>query len=161
MNQLRAKAVFLQACRFVKARALIQKHQDFSREELEVIYPMLTLEAFAIELFLKSFILEQGAEPPKSHNLAKLFQLLHPNLKRSIVEKWDAGPRKRIEVFGRNNNFPTDLPNALVKCGDGFQELRYAFEDPERVQFYLGDLPRLLLDVTALHKPDWIVWIDQ
>jgi HEPN domain len=152
----RAKAVFIQACRFVKARESIQRSSGAKHVELDLIYPMLTLEAFAIELFLKSFILQQGIEPPKSHNLGKLFRQLHPNIKRSIVDKWDNGPRKQIEQLGRQQKFPTDLPNALVKCSDGFQELRYAFENPEDIIFYLGALPRLLLEVAADRRPEWI-----
>ena len=156
----RARAVFKQACAFVSVRERITEQKELVGRDLMLIYPTLALEAFAIELFLKCLLLLQGEEPPRTHNLAKLFRDLHPNTKRSIVDQWDNGPRKKIVELGKKLGFPTDLPNSLVRCGDAFEELRYAFEDPEKIVFYLGDLPRLLLDQIAAAKPDWVSWHD-
>jgi hypothetical protein len=120
---------------------------------------MLVLEAFAIELLLKSLLLLEGTEPSKTHNLAALFRMLHPNTRRNIVDVWDAGPLAQLDAFCNELGLPSDLPSALVKCGSAFENLRYAHEDPNKPVFYLGALPRLLQDrISGLH-PDWVVWV--
>jgi hypothetical protein len=122
---------------------------------------MLVLEAFAIELLLKSLLLSEGTEPGKTHELATLFRNLHPNTKRKIVDLWDAGPRIQLEGFCKQKGFPNDLPNALVTCGKAFEDLRYAHENPNKPIFYLGTLPRLLQDHISASYPEWVSWISR
>jgi hypothetical protein len=122
---------------------------------------MLVLEAFAIELLLKSVLLSEGTEPGKTHDLAALFRSLHPNTKRKIVDVWDAGPCIQLEAVCNQKGFPSDLPNALVTCGKAFEKLRYAHEDPDNVIFYLGALPRLLQDHISLAHSDWVHWVER
>ena len=97
-------------------------------------------------------------QPAKTHDLAKLFGMLQPKSKNAIIKKWDSGPRPRIEPWAHAAGLPADLPNALVRCSDSFQEMRYAFEDFDRVVFYLDGLPRLLLELIAEAEVNWVVW---
>lgn len=155
----RARSTFVHACRFVSAHELMRLRNDFQGAGLQLIAPMLTMEAFAVELLLKSLLLAEGKEPGKIHDLAALFRKLHPNTKRTIVDAWDAGPRAQINSLCTEKGFPSDLPNALVTCGRAFENLRYAHEDPSKPVFYLGKLPRLLTDQISSSYPEWVHWV--
>jgi hypothetical protein len=157
----RARSAYVHACRFMSAHELIQQRNDFQGAGVQLIAPMAVLEAFAIELLLKCLILSEGKEPGKIHDLAALFQKLHPNRKRKIVDAWDIGPRAQIDSVCRQFELPSDLPNALVKCGRAFEDLRYAHEDPSKPIFYLGKLPRLLTDQISASYPEWVSWISR
>jgi hypothetical protein len=37
------------------------------------------------------------------------------------------------------------LSNAFVKCGTAFENLRYYYEDPNKVVYYIGDFAWILM----------------
>lgn len=115
----------------------------------------MVLSAFSCELLLKCLIAMQGQPVEPTHRLDVLFRKLHPNTKRRIDALWEAECRPAADALCRQFGKPSDLPNALVMCGKAFENLRYAFEDPSKVVFYLGDLPRVLYNVILEMRPDW------
>ncbi len=124
------------------------------------VLPVLVLEVFSIELMLKCFLMHDGNHVPETHNIAELFRQLGSKRKRQIVKRWEDGPKKRLTPAAIQFGFPADLPNALERCANAFEKLRYIYEFPTGADFYLGELPRLLQELMAEVHPEWIVWID-
>lgn len=118
--------------------------------------PLIVLEAFATELLLKVLIAMSGKAPPRHHFLDKLFFLLPAAQQVSVSRRWDATGRPRIEQWCASMGKPADLPTALATCNTAFADVRYWYEDPDKPQFYLGDLPRLLMMEIADLKPGWV-----
>ena len=115
----------------------------------------MVLNVFACELFLKCLlILEQGGAPAATHRLDVLFRQVSHKRKRRIEELWNTHCRQKV-LFMRDLGCPTDLPNAIVRCGDAFNRLRYHYEDPTNTVYYLGDLPWILGRVVLEIKPEW------
>ena len=52
-------------------------------------------------------------------------------------------------------NLPSDLSNALAKCGSAFEKLRRYYEDPNKVVYYIGDFAWILMRVIVEIEPDW------
>ena len=50
---------------------------------------------------------------------------------------WEADGRPKLTQLHKQKGHPIDLPNALVRCGDAFERLRYAYEEPENVIYYI------------------------
>lgn len=153
-----AVAVFRHAYMFVECADFMKENGAYKKVALG--FPMLVLEAFSIELLLKTLLLIDGKEVPPSHQLAILFRRLGPKLKRRIVDAWELRARPMLADLGPKLKLPTDLPNALVRCDRAFERLRYGYEDPERMVFYLGGLPPLLVDLVVELKPEWIRYRD-
>jgi hypothetical protein len=99
--------------------------------------PSMVLSAFTIELFLKCLLLLEGKEIDPTHHLNVLWKKLSHKRKRRIEEAWDKEARPKIiqinQQFGLG--VPSDLPNALVRCGRAFEHIRYGYEDPDRQIF--------------------------
>jgi hypothetical protein len=120
-----------------------------------IVTPTLVLSAFAAELFLKCLLLIEGQKVEPIHRLDILFRRLSHKRKRRIEEMWNADARAKLEPIRTMKNVPTDLPNALVKCGKAFDQLRYFYEDPESVIYYIGDFAWVLMRAIVEIKPEW------
>jgi hypothetical protein len=154
----RAKTTFIQACRFVFAHERL-KLSTPDTALTAVMLPAMVMEAFAIELLLKTLLLMEGKEPSKVHELEKLYRRLHVETQRALAVEWDRGPRVQLGKFADQQNLPTELPLALEKCSSAYAILRYAHEDPNKCVFYLGALPRMLQDFIEVRQPDWVRWV--
>lgn len=128
---------------------------------VETGFPTLVLEAFSIELLLKCLLLLEGKEVPRTHRLAVLFREIGCKTKRKIVESWDTEARPMLVRFCQTKKLPTDLPNALVRCDRAFEQLRYGYEDPDAMVFYLGGLPPILIDTVKSLRDGWVIYTDE
>jgi hypothetical protein len=117
--------------------------------------PTMVISVFAAELFLKCLLVLEQQDVPPTHRLDVLYRGLSHNQKRRIDELWEADARPKISRFGKEMNVPTDLPNALVKCGSAFERLRYFYEDPDGVLYYIGDFAWILMRAIVEIKPEW------
>ena len=115
----------------------------------------MVLSAFAAELFLKCLLVLETGEAPPTHRLDLLFKRLGHKRQRRIQELWEADGRPKLIPFCRALNLPSDLSNALVKCGSAFENLRYYYEDPEKVVYYIGDFAFILMRAIVEIRPDW------
>lgn len=116
----------------------------------------LILSAFGLELLFKCLILLDGRIPPSTHRLDVLFRQLHNKHKRLIERKWEmhSNGRQRIAPFATSMGHPSDLPNAIVACAKGFEQMRYHYENG--AVYYLQGLPSLVVDVILDDvRPDW------
>jgi hypothetical protein len=68
---------------------------------------------------------------------------------------WDS--ENRIKAFASQTNNPSDLPNAIRRCADAFDDLRYQHEDPDKATYYLSDLPMFLTRLILEMRPEWNV----
>lgn len=153
------QALFRHACMFVNSADFMKR--SGAMKSVETGFPLLVLEAFSIELLLKCLLLLERKEIPQSHRLAVLFRRIGSKTKRRIVDGWEAEARPMLTRFGREKNLPTDLPNALVQCDRAFEQLRYGYEDPAAMVFYLGGLPPILIDAVKSLKDDWVIYTDE
>ena len=96
--------------------------------------------AFSIELGIKAMILPAGA-PPRTHNLAKLFQALPSNIQDQIVAGCGA-PRETFDA-------------ALCKAANSFEEWRYVYEmeKPTIDLPFLSALADSVREATDAHVP--------
>ena len=117
------------ACRFLASDQLLRKiGNPGSGWEHTIDTPTMVLSSFAAELFLKSLlVLEKGKAPPQ-HRLDVLFKRVSHKRQRRIQEFWEADARPKIMQFCQSMNVPSDLSNALVKCGSAFENLLYYYE---------------------------------
>jgi hypothetical protein len=106
------------------------------------------------ELFLKSLLVLEKGEAPPQHRLDVLFKRVSHKRQRRIQEFWEADARSKIMQFCQSMNVPSDLGNALVKCGSAFENLRYYYEKLE-VTYYIGDFAWIVMRVVVQLKPLW------
>ena len=123
----RAQAVLNHADAFLRSNDVLKAAAVNDRHPFGMVLPLLTMQAFAIELLFKCLFLIDDSDPPNEHNLKKLFDLLSRETRDEIIRRWDEGPRKRIEKV---LSFPADLTSSLEACGNAFVQLRYAFDKP-------------------------------
>jgi hypothetical protein len=122
--------------------------------------PQIVLSAFASELYLKCLLLiEECTSVPNDRNLKRLFDLLMPQTRAKITELWNSNSLKLedlwkiIEENGKRS-LPRTLSTLLELSSIGFQKLRYVHEDCD-VEFFVSDLPRILLAVILERMPSW------
>jgi hypothetical protein len=150
------RQIFDHACRFLGSDQLLRRiGKPGSGWELTVAQPAMVLSAFAAELFLKCLlIMESGAAPP-THRLDSLFKRVSHKRQRRIQELWETDGRPKLQPLCRSLNLPSDLSNALAKCGSAFEKLRRYYEDPNKVVYYIGDFAWILMRVIVEIEPDW------
>jgi hypothetical protein len=138
--------VFSLACKFA---ALEQHVRHTSNPNAAYMASAgMAISAFSSELFLKCLLLLEGKELHRIHPLNELYQRLSHNQKRRIDRAWEMDARPRLDKLCREfgHGHPSDLANALVKCGRAFERMRYGYEwDPDSTIFYLGDLPSIFM----------------
>jgi hypothetical protein len=150
------KSVFDFACKFAAAEQHLRHESNPNAGYMAS--PSMVMSAFAIELFLKCLLLLEGKETDRIHSLDVLYQKLSRSHRRRIEKAWDKEARPKVdklnERFGLD--YPSDLSNALVTCGQTFRDMRYGYEDPDRQVFYLGDLPLILWRAIVAVRPEWV-----
>ena len=151
--------MFKHAARFVETDEYLRTRAIGSGIETSMAVATMLLGAFAIELLLKTLLILENREPPATHRLNILFRQVGHKRRRRIIEAWETQARPRLKQFTAEG-VPTDLPNALVHCGDAFDRLRYPYEEPRGTTFYVGGLGRILLEEIATERPEWIIWKD-
>jgi hypothetical protein len=144
--------IFDHACRFLGAD---QRLRAMGQDAIPLAPAAMVLSAFSAELFLKCLlVLESGAAPP-THRLDILFKGLSHKRRRRIDEIWEGDARPKIASFCRQLAQPSDLSNALIRCGSAFENLRYYYEDPEKVVYYIGDFAWIVMRAIMEIKPEW------
>lgn len=126
--------------------------------------PAMVLNALASELYLKCLCCIDRGEVPEGHDLEALYNQL-PQLRRASIEAiWDHSIRQRSKTIDHRDRalgvaIPRDLPTALHECRLSFLDLRYQYEDPARVRFYIEELPAILRAVILVIQPTWsTIW---
>jgi hypothetical protein len=157
-HQINPKDVFDQATRFAYAdRFLRQSNLDVDKLIL-MSNPSMVLSSFASELFLKCILHLDGGHAPPTHRLDILFRQLGNRRKRRIQELWAAHFKTNAQLYAPTiqiSKMSDNLTNCLKDCGDAFMLLRYAYEDPDKVRFYMGELAYLLRGAILEFKPEW------
>jgi hypothetical protein len=149
------REIFNHACRFLSSDQLLRKiGKPGSGWELAIAPPAMVLSSFAAELFLKSLLVLEKGEAPPTHRLDTLFKRVSHKRQRRIQELWEADARPKIMQLCQSMKVPSDLSNALVKCGSAFENLRYYYEKPE-VNYYIGDFAWIVMRVIVELKPEW------
>lgn len=158
---IKAIDIFAQASRFSYADRFIRRH-DLNPQEIYLMSgPSMVLSAFAIELFLKCLLHMERGCAPNTHRLNVLYRQISNKRKRRIEELWAAHVNENSRDYDlapyRKTPMPKDLIGCLRECRDAFQLLRYAYEDPDKQLFYLGELPEILRRAILEFNPDWPV----
>lgn len=121
------------------ARSLEQRRINPTQYQMLLI-PGVVCSAFSIELGIKAILLRSG-QPPKSHNLSKLFEALSPAIQDQV-----------ITACGKCRK---DFDAALGQASALFEEWRYIYEieNPQvDLEFltHLADAVRVATDSHAL-----------
>jgi hypothetical protein len=157
-RRINPKDIFDQATSFAYAdRFLRQADLDIDKAIL-MSKPSMVLSSFASELFLKCILHLGGGHAPPTHNLDILFRRLPNQRKRRIQELWVEHLRAnapRYLALGQLRQISPNLRDCLKDCCDAFVLLRYAYEDPEKVVFYMGEFAYLLRQAILEFKPEW------
>jgi len=100
--------------------------------DLHVLNPMAVCFAFAFEIYLKFLIKKTTAtEPPFTHNLRELFDLLPADISDKIKQKWE-NPHpnmaaQRAEFAKRLGKNHPGFDEILNRESNIFQKLRYPY----------------------------------
>jgi hypothetical protein len=165
LDNIDPKEIFLQARRFLSTERLLWAPiMENPKLSAEVAQPCMVMSALSSELFLKCLICLEKGVVPAGHHLAALYEELANDTKIRIEQKWDSEivPLRgdvwnAVEVSTNGKIvFEIDLPSALQAGNRAFEHIRYNYE-PESVNsdFYIGDLPALLMKVILQKKPEW------
>ena len=165
LENIDPKEIFLQARRFLSTERLLWAPiMENPMLSAEVAQPCMVMSALSSELFLKCLICLEKGIVPAGHHLAALYEELADDTQIRIEQKWDseiiplrADVWKAIEANSKGKIvFELDLPSALQAGNRAFEHIRYNYE-PESVNsdFYIGDLPALLMKIVLQIKPEW------
>ena len=102
-----------------------------AQDNTKHLVPCATLEAFALELYLKTLAVTEGKLLLKTHNLYKLFTNLSATTQTEIKER----SAIHITTVGKQYNRPADFDQELKNSQDAFEVTRYIYE---RVPAYQG-----------------------
>jgi hypothetical protein len=125
--------------------------------ETPTLVPMLVVNAFTVELFIKCVLALDAVVPPATHALLDLFQSLSPGRQQRLETLFDEESHKAPH-FGMAQEMglsplPT-LASCLTEMNKAFVQWRYAYEfDPKSGTFseLRAALRRLILEI----RPDW------
>jgi HEPN domain-containing protein len=155
-----AKSIFAYAEGFFAALNHLQLKSTPAEFEV-VVWPFMTLSAFASELYFKSIIRLETDRTPRGHYLHELFLKVSPTTQRIIEKKWDALVLNRVDILQKLDQafphpVPRDLATTLKEGNKGFELLRYAYEPGNAgFRFLLGDLPVALRRAILELQPAW------
>lgn len=132
-NYKKAKYTFAVAeMHYRAAQSLLEiDHSDTDDIEPSLLPPGYTLYSLAIELYLKCLYFENGQNPPRSHDLLKLFEGLNDTAK-SIIEHGynklfqDSDWARAVKLHYPDGDF--SLRGVLKEAKDGFETWRYFHE---------------------------------
>jgi hypothetical protein len=124
----------------------------------------VVLSSLNSELFLKCIICIETSRVPRGHHLDELFKLVSPTMRKRIQQIWDAEvvPFRakmwdQIDAATTGRRVPRDLPTALRGASKTFEKIRYSYEgNIQNVEFFVGDLPRILRRVIVELRPDFL-----
>lgn len=129
-----------------------------------VLIPAMTLSAFTCEIYLKCLqIIDSGSASP-GHELDKLFSKLNALRQKRIETHWDKivldkkpgydDLEDQLQARFPGMKVPRDLPTVLHDCRNGFEQLRYEYENSQ-FKFYIGDLKEALHKTIMEIHPTW------
>ena len=155
-------SIFLHAADFREAQLILEESKVPHAQRRALVSPGCLLSAFTSELLIKCLIcIERGGEPPRGHNLLKLFDKLSARTRNRLEAIWTDHlqlHRDKFEELKREVGLklPSDLRLALALGGKAFEVIRYPYEGlREEFAFYLGALPDILGKVVLELRPDW------
>jgi hypothetical protein len=156
---------------FLHGKGFLLAGQVLSRDELnknnphlmaELGQPVMVLSALTSEIFMKCLICMETGLVPSGHDLDDLFKKLSPSTRSEIEHRWDTEVvplRNEIWITietSMGKPIQRDLLSALRSGKNGFEKIRYSYEgETQHTQFYIGDLPTVLIRVILQRKPEW------
>ena len=132
-----------------------------------LLIPAMVMSAFASELYLKCILcLEQGHPHREArHDLVKLFSHVGPAMQKQIEAAWDAqvaASRLHLDLMDSHPDFanspkkpPRDLRGALEDGRNGFQDIRYGYEERGGGFFVIMNLPPIIRQTILRLKPEY------
>lgn len=122
--------------------------------------PSIVCGAFALELLLKCLIaLETNAEPPKSHNLRRLFDLTSVSSQAAIRKTYSQLLQDTPEWIAQYSEagISVDFDNVLNACKDAFVEWRYHYENEKAKSWLASPIMKSVRDEILKHRSDWVL----
>jgi len=166
----RAREIFIYAESFSHASETLAKiarngeeGKQFKSLSLHAASPVITVDSFALELYLKCLHwIDRKKEPTKLHKYVELFEALSPDAQKSIavwyqqiLKQNDATVRQHARDFPK---FDYSLKNWLQLSNNTFTRIRYAFEGKTGDIIYWPFLRVAVRNVIVSSAPGWS-WI--
>jgi hypothetical protein len=152
-----ARAIFVNAEDFRLTYELLTLLPESDPETLRTYGPAVVVASFALELYLKSILVDAGSNSvPGSHDLGLLYGQIPKTIRARIVRQW-RDILKQWQHTSQPVNLASDLESILKEIGPAFEKWRYRHACPKEE---LKDARFTLLIATLqcylLGKhPDW------
>ena len=167
MAKINPRDVFVNADSFFVVCALLNKEVR-AGSGLILTHVIGTNAAFALELYLKTLILDETTIYRSTHDLWKLFNHLRPGT-RSLLEREHADYVQARPEFAREaamKNYPTELKELLVRGRNTFVDFRYMHErfvsiKPRSTLFGLNHFTFVVRERILKAHPEWRSWPDE
>jgi hypothetical protein len=137
------KIMFNHALSFARAASNMHRESIVTRRDVHASTPFSVNSAFAIEVYLKTFLKLHGVELKRIHELDRLYAAL-PEPARTILEAAalkHGAERPQAEV--------SDCKSVLDEISSSFVEWRYAYESDGPVHF---PMEKVIVITQALHE---------
>ncbi|MBY5357746.1 hypothetical protein HFO94_30260 [Rhizobium leguminosarum] len=142
-----ARHVLLTAERFRRAAIKLEgipNTPDYL-SDIHLAIPRLVNLAFATEIYLKFLIITKTTEPnPRGHKLDLLYSKLPAKLQAEIKVQWENMTPNEMEVRAvrvvKSGITSPTFEISLADSASCFEALRYAYEDPQQIKLFDGDI---------------------
>jgi hypothetical protein len=125
-----------------------------------LIMPAVVYYALCFELSLKCLIQVEGNPPPLSHDLNKLFHSTSPESQKAIRRHYKE--LNQTEEFKQHKGIVAaqgiavdwSFDSILKKSKNAFIDIRYYYEEPEKVFWFAGAISSLTRERILKLRPD-------
>lgn len=139
----RAKIMFAHALNFARVASRIHSESIVIRKDVHASTPFAVNSAFAVEVYLKTFMKLHGVELKRVHELDRLYAAL-PDPARDALEV--ATARHGME---RPHAQVSSCQSVLSEISQSFIDWRYAYEKEGPVHF---PMEKVIVVTQALHE---------
>lgn len=104
--------------------------REYTAQSLDFILPIITLESFSCELYMKALITYENHNYPGTHNLLKLYRMLNGKTQNDILILYN-DISQRAPLINVTPHTHNSFCDNLQACANLFENSRYFFEHDE------------------------------
>jgi HEPN domain-containing protein len=159
----KAKRAFVSAESFLEvAKVLLDAVEQGHTRILTLA--LATNSSFALEMYLKSLLLVENGDAPRTHDIHDLFHALKESTRRDLTtdhDKWVSEHPGFVEQATKEG-LPTDLEELLKLGKDAFSKFRYSHEKiPSETNWGLNALSFCVSQRLLQLHPEWKTALDE
>jgi hypothetical protein len=111
--------------------------------QLPFLIPSIVCSAFSVELFIKSLIILEKGNPPRTHQLSALYSCLSSASREAIAKFFAESITANPNARAMKAQFPDvslKIDDVLITVDKVFEQWRYAYEGQPGSAYGLGEL---------------------